>query len=64
VVLSVKDDNKYSDTFQSINTTLFNISMGANFNINRYLKKIKLPRLIVIKNWCRKILEGVAYLHS
>lgn len=30
----------------------------------RYLKKIKLPRLIVIKNWCQKILEGLDYLHS
>ena len=25
-------------------------------NIREYLKKIKLPRLIVIKNWCYKIL--------
>lgn len=32
--------------------------------MGRYLKKIKLPRLNVIKNWCRKIMEGVAYLHS
>jgi len=32
--------------------------------IYRYLKKIKLPRLTVIKNWCLKILEGVSYLHK
>ena len=32
--------------------------------LNRYLKKIKLPRLGVIKKWARKILEGVHYLHS
>lgn len=34
-------------------------------SIREYLKRIKLlPRLVVIKNWAKKILEGVAYLHS
>lgn len=30
----------------------------------RYLKKIRHPRLKVLKNWCREILEGIKYLHS
>lgn len=33
-------------------------------NIREYLKKIKLPRLIVIKNWCYKLLQGLAFLHQ
>ena len=33
-------------------------------NIREYLRKIRLPRLIVIKNWCFKILQGLAFLHQ
>jgi len=28
------------------------------------MKKIKVPRLKVIKTWCREILEGIDYLHN
>ena len=31
-------------------------------SLREYLKKIKLPRLIVIKNWCYKILQGLEFL--
>ena len=30
----------------------------------RYLKKIKKPRLKIIKTWCKEILKGLQYLHS
>lgn len=33
-------------------------------SIREYLKKIKLPRLIVIKNWCFKILQGLQFLNK
>jgi WNK lysine deficient protein kinase len=33
-------------------------------SIREYLKKIRLPRLIVIKNWCFKILQGLDFLHN
>lgn len=33
-------------------------------SIREYLKKIRLPRLIVIKNWCFKILQGLDFLHK
>lgn len=33
-------------------------------SLKQYLKKIKHPRLKVIKMWCRGILEGLDYLHS
>lgn len=32
--------------------------------LSSYLKKIKNPKLKVIKNWCRGILQGLDYLHS
>lgn len=32
--------------------------------INRFLAKIKLPRLIVLKHWCKMILQGIKYLHK
>ena len=28
------------------------------------MKKIKVPRLKVIKTWCREILQGIDYLHN
>lgn len=28
------------------------------------MKKIKSPRLKVVKGWCREILNGIAYLHD
>ena len=33
-------------------------------SIREYLKKIRLPRLIVVKQWCYKILQGLAFLHE
>ena len=33
-------------------------------SLKQYLKKIKHPRLKVIKMWCKGILEGLNYLHS
>lgn len=33
-------------------------------SIREYLRKILLPRLIVIKNWCYKLLQGLAFLHE
>jgi len=33
-------------------------------SIREYLKKIRLPRLIVIKNWCFKILQGLDFLNK
>lgn len=28
------------------------------------MKKIKKPRLKIIKTWCKEILKGIEYLHS
>jgi WNK lysine deficient protein kinase len=33
-------------------------------SIREYLKKIRLPRLIVVKQWCFKILQGLEFLHN
>ena len=33
-------------------------------SIREYLKRIRLPRLIVIKQWCFKILQGLKFLHD
>lgn len=33
-------------------------------SIREYLKKIRNPRLIVIKQWCYKILQGLVFLHT
>lgn len=33
-------------------------------SIREYIKQIRLPRLIVIKNWCYKILQGLEFLHK
>lgn len=33
-------------------------------NLKQYLKRIKSPRLRVIKIWCKQILQGLHYLHS
>ncbi|CAG9334949.1 WNK4_8 [Blepharisma stoltei] len=33
-------------------------------SLRQYLKKIKFPRLKVIKSWCKGILLGLQYLHS
>jgi len=33
-------------------------------SIREYLNKIRLPRLIVIKNWCFKILQGLDFLNK
>ncbi|CAG9317215.1 unnamed protein product [Blepharisma stoltei] len=33
-------------------------------SLKQYLKKIKTPRLKVVKKWCKFILEGLNYLHS
>lgn len=33
-------------------------------NLKQYLKRIKKPRLRVIKTWCKQILQGLHYLHS
>jgi len=33
-------------------------------SLKRYMKKIKVPRLKVIKTWCREILQGIDYLHN
>lgn len=35
-----------------------------NKNLFRYRKKIHAPRLKVIKNWSKKILEGLIFLHE
>lgn len=33
-------------------------------SLRKYVKKIKNPKLKVIKGWCREILKGVVYLHD
>jgi len=33
-------------------------------SLKRFMKKIKVPRLKVIKTWCREILQGIEYLHN
>lgn len=33
-------------------------------SLRKYVKKIKHPRLKVIKGWCTEILQGLVYLHE
>jgi WNK lysine deficient protein kinase len=33
-------------------------------SLKKYLKKIKKPRLKIIKKWCKEILKGLIYLHT
>ena len=33
-------------------------------SLKKYVKKIKRPRLKVIKGWCKQILQGLVYLHE
>ena len=32
--------------------------------MRKYVEKIKIPRLKVIKGWCKEILQGLVYLHE
>ena len=40
------------------------ISEITGGSLKKYLKKIRTPRLKVIKNWCREILKGLEFLHD
>lgn len=33
-------------------------------SLRKYVEKIKIPRLKVIKGWCKEILQGLVYLHE
>ena len=42
----------------------FSCVFCSNQLAKSYLKRIKSPRLKVIKTWCREILQGLEYLHT
>jgi len=43
---------------------IFITEMITGGSLRKYVKKIKNPKLKVIKGWCREILKGVVYLHD
>jgi WNK lysine deficient protein kinase len=43
---------------------VFIAEMITGGSLRKYVKKIKHPRLKVIKGWCTEILQGLVYLHS
>ena len=43
---------------------IFITEMITGGSLRSYVKKIKHPRLKVIKQWCREILSGLIYLHQ
>ena len=43
---------------------IFITEMITGGSLRKYVKKIKHPRLRVIKTWCMEILQGLVYLHD
>lgn len=43
---------------------IFITEMVSGGSLKKHLRKIKKPRLKIVKGWCREILEGLNYLHS
>jgi WNK lysine deficient protein kinase len=43
---------------------VFITEMITGGSLRKYVKKIKTPRLKVIKGWCQEILQGLVYLHE
>lgn len=62
--LSATVDSTKAPTLGSHTNLVLVTELITAGNIREYLKKIKLPRLIVIKNWCYKILQGLEFLHD
>lgn len=46
------------------NEVVFITEILTGGSLKTYLKKIKYPRLRVLKKWCKEILQGLLYLHS
>ena len=51
-------------TIPSREELVFITELVTGGSLRQYLKKIKYPRLKVVKLWCRGILSGLCYLHS
>jgi len=43
---------------------IFLTEITTGGSLKKYLRKIKKPRLKVIKHWCKEILKGLIYLHE
>ena len=43
---------------------VFITEMVTGGNLKSYIKKIRYPRLRVLKNWSKEILRGISYLHN
>lgn len=46
------------------NEVVFITEILTGGSLKTYLKKIKYPRLRVLKKWCKEILQGLEYLHT
>ncbi|CAO3650455.1 unnamed protein product [Cunninghamella blakesleeana] len=66
ILKSVRHPNviAFHDAWCTKNEFVFVTELMTSGTLREYIKKLNLPKLKIVKRWCRQILKGLAYLHN